>query len=87
VQESGCAALQKLALNNDKNKVTIAAEGGITAILSAMKFNLDNANVQEYGCGALSSLTKNDSNRVFIAEAGWIITMLSAIVQFRKGLN
>jgi hypothetical protein len=46
VQESGCAALQKLAGENEDKKVTSAEEGGINTFLSVMKFHLDNDNLQ-----------------------------------------
>jgi hypothetical protein len=36
VQEYGCAAISNLAVN-DNNRVTIAEEGGIPMILSAIK--------------------------------------------------
>ena len=58
----------------------IAAAGGITTILSAMKTHSSNATVQEKGCGALWNLAlNNDNNRVMIADAGGIDAIQSAM--------
>jgi hypothetical protein len=60
--------------------VTIAEEGGITTILSAMKTHSSNAYVQHYGCAALSNLVNNnENNRVMIADAGGIDAIQSAM--------
>ena len=79
IQIKCCSELCNLAANNDKNKVTIAAAGGITTILSAMKTHFSNANVQHYGCEGLMNLAVNDKNKVTIVEAGGITTILSAM--------
>jgi len=57
VQEYGCGALWKLALNNDNNNVTISNAGGKALIESAMKNYSSNDGVQEKGNGALRNLT------------------------------
>jgi hypothetical protein len=44
-----------------------------------MKSHSSNADVQENGCGALWYLALNDNNKVTIAEAGGITTILSAM--------
>ena len=48
IQKEGFTELWDLAFK-DNNKVTIADEGGIPIILSAMKTHSSNANVQYYG--------------------------------------
>ena len=58
--------------------MTIAEKGGITTILSAMKYHLDNANLQIYGCAVLWTLAEyNDDNKVMIIEAGGIAAIQS----------
>jgi hypothetical protein len=60
--------------------VTIAEEGGITTIISAMKNCPKNPDVQDYGCGALSNLAvNNDNNHSTIAKEGGVETIRSAM--------
>ena len=75
VQKNGCGALLNLSVNG-KNKVAIAAAGGIDAILLAMRSHVSNADVQKYGCGAFLNLGENGNNRVVIATAGGIGAIL-----------
>ena len=68
---------------NEKNRVAIAATGGIDAILMAMQRHVSNADVQENGCGALMNLSVNGNNQALIAELGGmdaiILTMQSHV--------
>ncbi len=41
------------------NKVSIACQGGVDAILQAMRSHQDHAGVQENACGALGHLAVN----------------------------
>ena len=76
MQHYGCVVLWILAVYY-YNKVTIAAEGGIAMILSAMETHLYNAKVQHYGCGALWNLVvNNEDNKVTIAKEGVITTTI-----------
>jgi hypothetical protein len=69
IQKEGFTELWDLAFK-DNNKVTIADEGGIPIILSAMKTHSSDANVQYYGCGVLWNLAlDNDNNKAAIADA------------------
>jgi hypothetical protein len=61
LQKMGCEALLNLAGNAD-NKVKVAAEGGIGAILGAMRGHPESEEVQAKGCGALWSLAVNANN-------------------------
>ena len=77
VAVTGCAALWKLA-GNDDNKKRIAEVGGIEMILSMMeKHGESNAGVAEKGCVALWNLAVNDDNKKRIAEVGGIEMILS----------
>ncbi len=70
VQEVGCNALGKLAIN-DANEVRIAAEGGVGAIVKALQNHPADAKVQEAGCAALHNLTTNNSdNKAKAKSAG-----------------
>jgi hypothetical protein len=44
------AALGNLAVNSPENKQTIAAAGGVAAVLGAMRGHPEAAGVQQYGC-------------------------------------
>ena len=43
----------------DDNRVAIAAKGGVEAIVAAMGGHAGNAEVQQWGCGALAWLANN----------------------------
>ena len=64
---------------NDTKKASIFAAGGISTILAAMGTHSSNANVQQYGCGALRNLAVNDYFSVSITTAGGITAILSAM--------
>ena len=49
-------------------EVTIAKQGGVDAVLTAMRSHASVAAVQEYGCGALWNLAGNAENEVPAAE-------------------
>ena len=51
-----------------ENQVKVAAEGGIGAIVAAMRGHAASAGVQEYGCAALRHLTVNGTWR----SGGWM---------------
>ncbi len=73
VQQEGCVALANLAYNNGRgdfvdsyapaeNAVAIARNGGIDAVVLALKNHRDNANVQQNGCRAIGQFAyKNGS--------------------------
>ena len=46
----------------DKNKVKAGAAGGIDAAVQAINKHIDNANVCQFGCGALCNMTANCKN-------------------------
>jgi hypothetical protein len=79
VQELGCLALRNLATNNDQNKMTIAAKGGIDVIVKAIQRHADHAGVQEKGCRALGNLAVNYQNNVNIAAKGGIDVIVKAM--------
>ena len=56
--------LGNLAVLNAENKVTIAKQGGVDVIVTAMKQHASVAAVQEYGCWALRNLAENAENSV-----------------------
>jgi hypothetical protein len=69
VQESGCTALSNLSCSVD-NKVTIAANGGIEAIVNAMHRHGAHAGVKKHGDLALKNLGgRNRKNRALSADA------------------
>jgi hypothetical protein len=68
-QHSGSATIAGTATSvlwvlarNDRNKVKIAAEGGIAVVIDAMKRHKDNGALQGIGCGALGNLARNSEN-------------------------
>ena len=67
-----------------KNKVAIAAEGGIEAVVRAMGAHGLSVEVQERGCSALVNLAANNlENKVAIVEKGGI----EAVVRCRGALR
>ena len=48
--------------------MTIAKQGGVDAVLTAMRSHASVAGVQESGCGALRNLAANAENKVPAAE-------------------
>ena len=59
VQEYGCGALWKMALNNGSNKVMICDVGGKAIFESAMRNYSSSAGVQDKGTGALCILNQH----------------------------
>ena len=57
VQANGCGALAELALNNAENHLSIAAAGGIAAVIGGMGQFEGHAGVQFMGCMALFNLS------------------------------
>jgi len=86
-QNEGLLELQSLAVNDDKNRVTIVEEGGINVILSAMRTHSSNSGLQEYSCGTLVMLAENDYNKVVIAAEGGIPMILSAMKHHFSSAN
>ena len=58
---------------------TTSIPSPIAEILSKMRINERNANIQKEGLFELQNLAINENNRVTIAEAGGITTILSAM--------
>jgi hypothetical protein len=67
LQEQGCGAMCKLTCNNDDNKATLVANGGITVVVKAMRQHGDHVGVQEQGCVALLKLARSDKHKITIA--------------------
>ena len=44
------------------NKVKAGAAGGIEAAVKAINTHINNADVCEWGCGALCNMTENNGN-------------------------
>jgi uncharacterized protein YidB (DUF937 family) len=86
VQAGGCGALGNLADNddNDDNTVKVAAEGGIGAILGAMRGHPESEEVQAEGCEALWILVVNADNEVEVAAEGGIGATCNALLQSMK---
>ena len=59
MQQQGCWALANLAFKNDTNQALILSEGGISAIVLAMKAHTGHLGVQERGGQALKFLGTN----------------------------
>ena len=79
VAEAACEALAGLAASDDNQRVKVAAEGGIGAIVGAMQ-RQPSANVQAAACRALWYLTiNNDANKVRIAAEGGVGAIVSAM--------
>ena len=80
ILENACKALKNLAANED-NQVGIAREGGITTILDAMRVHMQDASIQEHGCGTLVNLTGNNNhhNKKLVASQGGILVILEAM--------
>jgi hypothetical protein len=78
IQNESLKRLSNFA-TNEKNRVAIAATGGIDAILLAMQRHASNADVQENGCGALMNLSVNGNNQALIAAAGGMDAILLAM--------
>ena len=73
--EACCGALQNLAVA-DSNRKTIATEGGIEAIIEAMRAFPEDKLVQEWACGALSNLAVNDGIAKLMRRQGEVATLV-----------
>jgi len=78
VQAAACEALAGLTASDDNQRVKVAAEGGIGAIVGAMQ-RQPSANVQAAACQALRNLARNDANEVRIAAEGGVGAIVSAM--------
>jgi hypothetical protein len=79
LQKRGCKALAGLVASKFETRVKVAAEGGIVAILGAMRGHAETEEVQAKGCGALLSLAYNADNKVKVAAEGGIGAILGAM--------
>lgn len=70
----------KVTIAREENMMPIAREGGVGALMTAMKQHVESADVQEFGCGALLKLACNDENKVTIARAGGVV-VVTAVMQ------
>lgn len=75
VQKHACQALKTLALDNEQNKVSIAASGGIAAILNAMERFPDHVALQAFAVNALQALTEIHRNRAIVLSHGGVATL------------
>ena len=57
----------------------MVAEGGLDAVVDAMRTHKEDSEVQWKGCGSLSNLAGNDDNKVKIAAAGGIEAVHTAM--------
>eukprot|EP01106_Pelomyxa_sp_JSP_P008877 TRINITY_DN2447_c0_g1_i1.p1 TRINITY_DN2447_c0_g1~~TRINITY_DN2447_c0_g1_i1.p1 ORF type:complete len:406 (+),score=102.03 TRINITY_DN2447_c0_g1_i1:88-1305(+) len=79
LQITGCILVRNLT-RLENNKVAVAREGGIGAIISAMKAHPTIHAVQENACGALWSIAFNNTdNKVAVAREGGIGAIISAM--------
>ena len=74
------AVLWNLSVKNCDNSIKIAAQGGIDAILTAMKAHPKVAAVQQEACGAICGLlVQNPNAEVEIAAKGGIEAILATM--------
>lgn len=78
LQKNGVKALDSLA-TNDENKRNIAAGGGITATLTAMKNHSDIPALQGLAAGALRKLATIGRNRSIMNENDAITIVAAAM--------
>jgi 23S rRNA maturation mini-RNase III len=80
VAKRGCEAIAGLAARNDETRVKVAAEGGIGAILGAMRKHPESEELQSLGCKALVQLAgMNADNQIEVAAEGGIGAILGAM--------
>jgi hypothetical protein len=79
VQRYGCGALQKLASQNETNRILIVGAGGVVDILAAMNRHADKARIQECGCLGLSTLSKAPHGIAWIVRYEGVETILNAL--------
>jgi len=80
LQEIGCIALKKLAINAD-SRVAVAREGGISLLLAGLQQHIMHADVQNEGCQALIFLALDVNNKVEIVQKGGLEVILAALKQ------
>ena len=78
MQAAACEAQAGLTASDDNQRVKVAAEGGIGAIVGAMQ-RQPRANVQAAACRALWYLTINPDNKVKVAAEGGVGAIVSAL--------
>ncbi len=78
VQAAACEALAGLTARDDNQRVKVAAEGGVGAIVGAMQ-RQSSAKVQAAACQALNNLARNDANKVRIAAEGGVGAIVKAL--------
>ena len=79
VQKHACKALNTLAMDNEQNKISIAASGGLAAILLAMDRYPESAGLQVLAVRALFVLAEIPRNRTTIASHCGISTIRAAL--------
>jgi hypothetical protein len=80
---AGCGALWNLAFS-DANQTEIAGNGGIEAVVSAMRQHSADAGVQEEGCGALWNLAATKANESLIGSSGGVDVVIHAMTLHRS---
>lgn len=85
IQRQGCFALQLLA---KEHGTTIAKQGGINALLSAIKHHGQNdAHLYEYACGALVFVVMDDNYKAAVARKGGVAYILVGAQKHMNHLN
>jgi len=79
LQEAGLHALLNFAAHAPANKMAISDEGGLCAVVAALRAHPDHAGVQEAGCGAFRNLGSLDTVKASIARAGGVELLLCAL--------
>jgi hypothetical protein len=83
-QEHGLVAHWHISSSSHENCKEIGRVGGIQAVVSAMKGNICNRQIQELGCRVLLNLTCDDDLKKLVARAGGVETLQEALA-FHKG--
>lgn len=76
LQKSGCRALCYLAIGGAGE---VVAQGGLSALLSAMSQQIGNVNVQQYGCGALQNISVKAKHHAALVSQGATSAIMAAI--------
>jgi len=87
VQEQALSKLGALAVHGDKNKVALAARGGIEAVVDAMKKHFTNPAVHDAGLWALLNLAAHAETSVAIAAKGGIDVVVRAMSAHRSNVG
>ena len=84
IQKTSCGALQNLSCS-DKGQKAMVVEGGIGAVLMAMRLHPDCCKVQQYATAVLRNMAAYEkTNRDIIARDGGILTILSSMLTCQK---